>query len=76
MQKDILQEINKYCMIFDTEYGRDKARGYISNSILEEAQLAMDENIDPEHSVLLRKKGEALNCLCDYIDKLNEICGK
>lgn len=65
--------IGAFAKLLNIEYCREVSRKMMDQASMQEAMAVLNPSHSQRKNDVLRKKGKALNILCDYVDCLKEI---
>ena len=72
-QADIINAIALPILMLDVEYCREAASDMCNQAIRQESMMVINPGYPQLKNDILRKQGEALRLLCDYVSTLKEV---
>jgi hypothetical protein len=72
-QAEIIKMIAFPVMMLDVEYCREAAKCFMDQASRQESMAVLNPSHSQIQNDILRKQGEALKFLCDYVDALKQV---
>jgi len=72
-QAEVIKMIALPVLMLDVEYCKEAAKGFLDQAHRQESMAVLNPNHSQIKNDILRKQGNALNFLCQYVESLKEI---